>query len=201
LLVLHGLRLKGFGEAADVAAVVSIDAEVAEEQLDKALADGLVVRRAGAPLSGWSLTGEGRAEQERLLAAELSAIGGEAAVRSAYAGFVALNGGLLELCTAWQMLDATTINDHRDATYDGAVVDRLRAHHAQTEPVLTELEGVLDRYAGYRPRFAAALDRVGAGDGDWFAKPVIDSYHTVWFQLHEDLLNTLGIERAQEATR
>jgi hypothetical protein len=27
---------------------------------------------------------------------------------------------------------------------------------------------------------------------------VIDSYHTVWFELHEDLLSTLGIERASE---
>ncbi|MEO7556207.1 MAG: transcriptional regulator [Acidimicrobiales bacterium] len=198
LLVLHGLRLKGFGEAVDVAAIVSVDADEADEQLEKALADGLVVRRDGVPLSGWSLTAEGRAEQERLLVAELAAIGGEAAVGRAYDAFVALNPGLLELCTAWQMLDDTTINDHGDAKYDGAVIDRLRAHHAQAEPILTELEGVLERYAGYHPRFAAAIERVGAGDGDWFAKPIIDSYHTVWFQLHEDLLNTLGVERAQE---
>ena len=33
---------------------------------------------------------------------------------------------------------------------------------------------------------------------EWFTKPVIDSYHTVWFELHEDLLATLGIERASE---
>jgi hypothetical protein len=29
---------------------------------------------------------------------------------------------------------------------------------------------------------------------------MIDSYHTVWFQLHEDLLNTLGIDRSTEAS-
>jgi hypothetical protein len=29
---------------------------------------------------------------------------------------------------------------------------------------------------------------------------MIDSYHTVWFQLHEDLLNTLGIDRATEGS-
>ena len=27
---------------------------------------------------------------------------------------------------------------------------------------------------------------------------MIDSYHTVWFELHEDLLATLGLERAAE---
>jgi hypothetical protein len=26
----------------------------------------------------------------------------------------------------------------------------------------------------------------------------LDSYHTVWFQLHEDLLVTLGISREEE---
>jgi hypothetical protein len=25
------------------------------------------------------------------------------------------------------------------------------------------------------------------------------SYHTVWFELHEDLLTTLGLERASES--
>ena len=29
-------------------------------------------------------------------------------------------------------------------------------------------------------------------------KPMIDSYHSVWFELHEDLLATLGIERGSE---
>ena len=29
-------------------------------------------------------------------------------------------------------------------------------------------------------------------------KPVIESYHTVWFELHEDLLVTLGLDRAAE---
>ena len=31
-------------------------------------------------------------------------------------------------------------------------------------------------------------------------KPMIDSYHSVWFELHEDLLATLGIERGSEPT-
>ena len=31
-----------------------------------------------------------------------------------------------------------------------------------------------------------------AGDPDWFTRPTVDSYHTVWFELHENLLATLG---------
>jgi pyruvate, orthophosphate dikinase len=43
------------------------------------------------------------------------------------------------------------------------------------------------------------VKRVEAGEGDWFAKPVMPSFHTVWFELHEDLLTTLGLERSDES--
>ncbi len=36
---------------------------------------------------------------------------------------------------------------------------------------------------------------------EWLTKPTILSYHTLWFQLHEDLLATLGLERAAETVR
>jgi hypothetical protein len=40
---------------------------------------------------------------------------------------------------------------------------------------------------------------VHGGDHDWFTMPVIDSYHTIWFELHENLLATLNLERADES--
>jgi hypothetical protein len=42
------------------------------------------------------------------------------------------------------------------------------------------------------------MNNLASGDRDWFTKPTIDSYHTVWFELHEDLLATLGIDRISE---
>ncbi|MCS5679761.1 MAG: hypothetical protein NZ603_07680, partial [Acidimicrobiales bacterium] len=59
------------------------------------------------------------------------------------------------------------------------------------------------RFDGYGRRFSEALRRVVAGEIDWFTGVMmdvvwIDSYHTVWFELHENLLATLGIERAKE---
>ena len=66
------------------------------------------------------------------------------------------------------------------------------------EPICADLAAALDRFAGYGPRLAHALEQVQAGDGDWFTKPMIASYHTVWFEMHEDLLSTLGIERGSE---
>jgi hypothetical protein len=57
---------------------------------------------------------------------------------------------------------------------------------------------VLERFGRYSARLRTALERVVAGEPEWFTKPVLDSYHTIWFELHEDLLCTLAIERASE---
>ena len=53
----------------------------------------------------------------------------------------------------------------------------------------------LTRFRDYDERFSAALDRVRRGDLGWVNRPKVDSCHTVWMQLHEDLLATLGLVR------
>jgi hypothetical protein len=199
LLVLHGLRLKGFAESADVAALVALDQSDVDAQLEQLQVDELVVYRDGR-LKGWALTPAGRSAQEAALRDELDAAGQRDTVLDAYKRFLDLNPDLLAICTAWQMKDDATINDHRDAGYDRTVIERLRSLHDKAAPILTDLEGTLTRYHGYRPRLDASLAKLDAGETEWFTKPLIDSYHTVWFQLHEDLLNTLGIERSQEGS-
>jgi hypothetical protein len=44
-----------------------------------------------------------------------------------------------------------------------------------------------------------ALDKVKAGDTAWLTRPIIDSYHTVWFELHEEFIGAAGLTRAAEA--
>jgi hypothetical protein len=197
LLVLHGLRLRGFAEAADVAALVGLELADVVAELELLMREELVVYRDGR-LTGWALTAAGRAAQEERLKLELDAAGARDAVFDAYKRFLDLNSDLLHVCTAWQMKDEVTINDHRDAAYDKGVIDELHELHGRIEPIIADLEATLGRYRGYRPRLEASLGRLRAGELEWFTKPLIDSYHTVWFQLHEDLLNTLGIERSQE---
>lgn len=197
LLVLHGLRLKGFAEAADVAALVGLDASAVTSELEQLRSSELVLYREGR-LTGWALTPAGRKAQEAALRHEIDACGARDAVFDAYKRFLDLNTDLLQICTAWQMKDEATINDHSDESYDVEVIDQLHALHDKVEPIITDLEQILDRYCGYRGRLQSSLDKLRAGENEWFTKPLIDSYHTVWFQLHEDLLNTLGIERSQE---
>jgi hypothetical protein len=198
LLVLHGLRLKGFAEADTIATLVDVEVAIVGSHLEVLHADGLVLRRDGR-LSGWTLTPAGRDEHARAVTLELGEAGCQVDVVDAYNRFLALNRELLAVCTAWQLIDETTMNDHSDSAYDAAVIERLGKLNDELSPILDDLEATLGRFRGYRERFDNALARVRAGEIDWFAKPMIDSYHTVWFELHEDLLATLGLERSKEA--
>jgi hypothetical protein len=198
-LVLHGLRLKGFAEAGPVADGAGLAVDDVEAALQALAGEGLVSRREGR-ISGWSLTSDGRVEHRRLLGDELDASGAKAVVDDAYRRFLEVNPELLAVCTAWQLRpegDASVPNDHSDADHDRRVVERLVAVDEAVRPITADLERQLERFGRYRPRLGAAVERALAGDGDWITKPIIDSYHTVWFELHEDLLCTLGIERGE----
>jgi hypothetical protein len=53
------------------------------------------------------------------------------------------------------------------------------------------------RLEKYRARLREALEKVEAGSTKWVSDASIDSYHTVWFQLHEDLLRIVGHQRIE----
>jgi hypothetical protein len=198
-LVLHGLRLKGFADTASLAERAGLDPGGTEDLLRSLTADGLVRVHETRP-APWSLTPEGRAEHGRLVTEELESAGAKAVVDDAFRRFLAINTELLAVCTAWQLRpdgEAQVVNDHSDPAYDRGVVERLSAVDRDVQPITGDLRAALERYGDYGTRLATALERVVAGQQDWFTKPMIDSYHTVWFELHEDLLSTLGIKRGE----
>jgi pyruvate, orthophosphate dikinase len=55
------------------------------------------------------------------------------------------------------------------------------------------------RIGGYRPRLDLALGKIRSGDLRYIAAPDRDSYHTVWFELHQDLIGLAGTTRQKEA--
>lgn len=65
-------------------------------------------------------------------------------------------------------------------------------------PLAEELSSVLARFDGYSARYDAALRLAENGEIDWVDKTDRDSCHRVWFQLHEDLVAALGIDRHRE---
>jgi predicted ArsR family transcriptional regulator len=201
LLVLHGLRLKGVGDVESVATAVRLPAARVRRLLDELADEGLVEQHQGL-LAGWSLTPAGRAEHARALRHELEVLGARRTVESEYQRFLALNPGVLEACSRWQVRDVrgrAVRNDHADRRHDARVLGDLENALAGVQPVGDRLAAVLDRFGPYAPQLATALDRARAGDVDYVTKPLIPSFHTVWFEMHEDLLVTLGRDRAAEA--
>ncbi|MFI1507798.1 transcriptional regulator [Streptomyces sp. NPDC020597] len=196
LLVLHALRCAGFSGRASLAAVTGLSESDVESELIDLAVTGLVTHTAG-DFGGWGLTEAGRTADAERIADELASAGARAAVSAAFERFLVLNPELLDLCTAWQMRGVggtMTMNDHADAAYDARVLDRFTDFHRRAEPVCAELSAALLRFRRYPVRLADALARAKGGELEHVADSTT-SYHSVWFQLHEDLLATLDIPR------
>lgn len=202
-LALHGPRVLGFASAARVAARYRLDPDVVHELLLDHEARGWVQHTGFGGLSGWSVTDAGRAEDERRLALELDRAGARDSVVAAHREFLPLNQRFGEACTHWQLrptrLDPLPVNDHTDWAWDEQVRRRLTSLGRAFGRLSHRLAQRLHRFDGYGERYAAALAHVDAGRPRWVDAPEVDSCHTVWIQLHEDLLATLGIPRGHDA--
>lgn len=203
LLALHGVRLAGFADTPVIAHRFNLEQTFTESLLRDAEAHGWVQHTAFADIAGWFLTETGKAVNERQLAAELHHTGGEKALRSLYHEFLPLNALLLRACTDWQLKPSASSrlvpNDHADRVWDDGVLHELAGLNRALGPLNDRLTELLTRFRGYDIRFSAALSRARAGEHTWVDRTDVDSCHRAWFELHEDLVATLGIERQNES--
>lgn len=179
-----------------MAAAAELEAADVVASLNALATDGLVSHEAGV-FGGWAITDAGRRSDAEWVAGGLEGVRGRVGVTDLYESFLTLNPKLLQVCHDWQIQTAGRAhipNDHRDARYDSRVIDRLVTIDGSAQTILASLSGRLPRFGSYGRRLAAALERVEGGQHAYFADH-LESYHTVWFQLHEDLLVTLGLER------
>jgi hypothetical protein len=201
-LVLHAPRVLGFAPTDRIAAHYGLDPGDVEDHLLDYGARGWVGTAAFDGTSGWFVTAEGRAEDERRMAAELDRTGARDVATAAYADFLPLNARFGRVCTDWQVrpsrVDALAANDHTDRRWDERVLRALGTLGRELTAVTATLAGRLQRFDGYAARYTSALARVDGGQWQYVAGPGIESCHTVWMQLHEDLLATLGIPRGAE---
>ena len=200
LLVLHAVRLRGLSTAAEAAARYGLNSMRAEELLLDHQAYGWVSWSEFASMGGWSLTERGRTENERELRLELDSIlGARATVTAVHDDFVPLNVRLQQASTDWQVRprpgQPLAMNEHRDADWDGRIITEFGRLSVALAPLVSRLGSVLARFRGYDDRFGMALRRAVAGDGSALTGVDHDSCHAVWFELHEDLLATLGLSR------
>jgi hypothetical protein len=190
-LTLHGLAIKKHGTADSVAGLIGLTPARVEEMLAEAVREGRVSEAAGAfllsPLARVAL----ESDYSRAFAAERA----NPSFIAAYERFEAVNRELKQLITDWQTIDVggqRVPNDHSNQAHDDAVIDRLGALHERAEAVLNALAAALPRLSIYAAKLLAALEKAEDGAREWVSGPRIESYHTVWFELHEDLLRILG---------
>ena len=192
LTVLQAVRLKGRVSTADLAATLGENlagVATAVEQLTRSglLAEGKILK----------ISPSGRARLGELLAAERNRTD-SAALLAAYGDFRAVNAELKALVTDWQLKNGQP-NTHEDADYDAAVLARLGRVHERVVPIIAAAAAHLPRLSRYSAKLQTALDKINAGDTTWLSRPIIDSYHTVWFELHEELILAAGLTREAEA--
>jgi hypothetical protein len=197
LLALHGLVVKKAGSAGAVAGVLGRDEPEVASALESAVAQGRAMGAKGT----FMVTPAGRSWLDERYPEDFADFRANPEATATYERFERINRELLQLFTDWQMVPSAggerVPNDHSDADYDDKVVDRLGAQHERAEKVLHRFAELDPRLSVYRDRLDAAYDKVLAGDHDWVSGARIDSYHTVWFELHEDLLRMLGREREE----
>jgi len=180
-LRLHEIRLRG---------MAPVDDDPAVDRLTEA---GYLLRRGSLA----AVTPAGRAaDTER---ARLDPTSDHyAACRAAYDRFLRFDPQIKLLATQWQLMGANG-GGGPYGTEEWDLVDRLRALDEKAGPVIAGLGRDVVRFAEYRVRLRKALEQLEGGDRNWFSGARCDSYHTVWWRLHEDLLLALGMERTDDS--
>lgn len=190
--LLQVMRVKGRATHAALGAAVEADTTAAIATL---MAAGLVEETK----LGYRVTELGSNRVDELYAREREQAG--PVIDDVYESFAPINDDVKQIVTDWQMRPVgghLTINDHSDRRHDESVIARLRRADAKASTALAPLTITLSRFDVYPRRLRRALALVGDGDHSMLATPLKDSYHTVWFELHEELIILSGRNRADE---
>jgi len=194
--VMHAMAIRKLAEPDGIAAVAGMTKARVLSVLQLLLASGRAVDNGGryllSPAGHCILSGNYSRFEASLRA--------DAGFFKAYERFELINRDLKRIITDWQTLDVggrRVPNDHSDRAYDSDVIDRLGDLHERFEPILKQLVAGCGRLGFYQRALESALGKVEDGDIAWVSDAKLDSYHTVWFELHEDLLRLLGRQREE----
>jgi hypothetical protein len=195
-LVYHGLAIKRHAPPADVAGLIGLPGERVSALLEQAVATGRAVEANRA----YALGPLARVALEARYPKHFSALRNDPEFGAAYQAFERVNITLKQVITDWQTMTVggqQVVNDHSDAAHDEKIIDRLGNVHEQVEPILATLAKSLPRLSIYSRKLLKALEASEDGDREWVSDIRRESYHTVWFELHEDLLRVMGQERTE----
>ncbi len=194
--LLQALLIKGSMPADQLAATVSGDPALIGSLTRQLVAAGLAEVAGDA----CRLSGAGRLRALEAFETDRGLVGAAQAA-GLYAAFGPLDHRMKDIVTAWQLRSTDAepqFNDHLDAGYDATVLDLLADLHADTAAWIAPLAAAFPRFGRYQARLSRALAAARGSDQRFVASPRVDSYHSVWFELHEDLIRLAGHRRQDE---
>ena len=192
--LLQMLRIKGRATPETLADVLDEPDEGVAATIERCEAEGLVENTR----LGYRITELGKKRVDELYDDERAKAA--AVIDDVYDSFIPINDEIKQIVTDWQMRvvgGQIVLNDHSDPAHDEQVIARLHDTDAQAAPALASLVTAVPRFDSYPRRLARALARIREGDHTMVAAPIKDSYHTVWFELHEELLVLSGRQRTE----
>jgi hypothetical protein len=195
-LTLHGLAIKKHAAAADIAGLIGLPVAEAERQIATAVASGRAVAVGGK----FMLSPLARVALESDYSRHYAGLRENSDFFAAYEAFERINVQLKTLITDWQTIEVggqRVANDHGNEAYDAKVIDRLGDMHERADAILARLSAGLPRLDYYRKHLLGALEKAEDGATEWVSDAKIESYHTLWFELHEDLLRIVGRTRGE----
>jgi hypothetical protein len=195
-LVMHGLAIKKHATPEALAGILGMDIETVRATLAQ-LVEG---KRVAEAQGKYVLTPAARMALDSDYSRLYEEARGNSSFLDGYGEFERLNAALKQLITEWQTIEVRgqrVPNDHSDKDHDNKVIDHLGELHERAETALVKLARVLPRFSIYRGKLAAALEKAEDGDVAWVSDAKIESYHTLWFELHEDLLRLMRRERKE----
>jgi pyruvate,orthophosphate dikinase len=194
--VLSTLAIKGYVTLYGLAEALFTTSDEIGSILDGLIADGLVEGAADS----FRLTAEGKDVASQILGEDRERWGADRSAR-ALDSFVTLDQRMKKTVSAWQLREvdgSPTFNDHADPAYDTLVLGQLQALHGDALAWLSPIVASVARYNMYIARLDRAARLAADGDQRYVASPRVDSYHSIWFELHEDLILLSGRTRAEE---
>ena len=194
--VMHAVAIKRNGGADSISSISGLNLE----SVIKTLNDGVSLGRLVKIDDTFLLSPAGRMILDSEYSRFCDEIRSHGQFLDAYEKFEIINKELKQLITDWQTIkvgDQIIPNDHSDSEYDEKIIDKLGVIHEKFEPVLAIMVERIGRFANYSAKLIKALEKSEDGELEWVSDAKLDSYHTVWFELHEDLLRLLGRSREE----
>ncbi len=196
-LVMHGIAVKKYATVEEVSVITGLCPETVFSLATEAVSK----ERASEANGKYLLTPIGQVALASEYSRYYSGLRKDQEFLIAYEEFEQVNIQLKKTITDWQIIEISgqaVPNDHTDQKYDASIIDRLGAIHDKVEMVLERLSKKEERLRRYLDLLLSALEKAEDGEIEWISDATIASYHTVWFELHEDLLRIVGREREEQ---